>query len=55
MTYNKSRHLELGKRFLEFKKQGKSLFNLATEKPDEYEALSDYMIALEDHIFWEKK
>ena len=45
MTYNKSRHLELVKRFLAFKKQGKSLFDLYHENRDEYTELQEYRVA----------
>ena len=52
MTSNKFRHLELLRRFLDFKKQGKHLYN---ENQDEYFELLDYRCALEDHIFWKNR
>jgi len=52
MTYNKIRHLELVKRFLDFEKQGKNLY---TENRDQYMELLDYHCMLEDYAFWKKK
>ena len=52
MTYNKIRHLELLKRFLDFKNQGKDLY---TENRDEYMELQEYRCALYHHIFWKSK
>ncbi len=52
MTYNKIRHLELLKRFLDFRKQGKDLYS---ENQDEYMELSEYRSALYHHISLEKK
>lgn len=52
MTYNKIRHLELLKRFLDFKNKGKDLY---TENRDEYMELLEYRCALYHHIFWKSK
>jgi len=52
MTYNKIRHLELLKRFLDFKNKGKDLY---TENRDEYMELQEYRCALYHHIFWKSK
>jgi hypothetical protein len=52
MTYNKIRHLELLRRFLDFKNKGKDLY---TENRDEYMELLHYRGRLEDHIFWKSK
>jgi len=52
MTYNKIRHLELLKRFLDFKNKGKDLY---TENTDEYMELQEYRCALYHHIFWKSK
>ena len=52
MTYNKIRHLELLKRFLDFKKQGKNLY---TENRGEYMELLEYRCALYHHLFWKRK
>ena len=52
MTYNKIRHLELLKRFLDFKNKGKDLY---TENRDEYMELQEYRCALYHHIFWKNK
>lgn len=52
MTYNKSRHLELFKRFLDFQKQGK---HLQDENQDEYLELLDYRCASEEHVFWKSR
>jgi hypothetical protein len=52
MTYNKIRHLELLKRFLDFKKQGKDLYR---ENRDEYMELLEYRCALYHHIFFKSK
>ena len=48
MTYNKIRHLELLRCFLDFKKQGKNLYR---ENRDEYMELLHYQGRLEDHAF----
>ena len=48
MTYNKIRHLELLKRFLDFKNKGKDLY---TENRDEYMEFQEYRCALYHHIF----
>ena len=52
MTYNKIRHLELLRRFLDFKNQGKDLY---TENRDEYMELQEYRCALYHHIFWTRR
>ena len=52
MTYNKIRHLELLKRFLDFKNKGKDLY---TENRDEYMEFQEYKWALYYHIFWKSK
>ena len=52
MTYNNIRHLELLKRLLDFKNQGKDLY---AENRDEYMELQNYRCALYHHIFWEKR
>jgi len=51
-TYNKIRHLELLRRFLDFKKQGKDLYK---ENRDEYFELLHYRGRLEDHAFWNNR
>jgi hypothetical protein len=48
MTYNKIRHLELLRRFLDFKDQGKDLYR---ENRNEYMELLHYRGRLEDHAF----
>jgi len=53
--YNKVRHLELLRRFLDFEKQGKSIYDLYLEKRDEYMELSAYQCMLEDYIFWKSR
>jgi len=50
--YNKIRHLELLRRFLDFKKQGKDLY---TENRDEYLELLHYQSKLQDYIFWKSR
>ena len=52
MTYNKIRHLELLKRFLDFKNKGKDLY---MENRDEYMELQEYGCALYHHIFCKSK
>ena len=52
MTYNKIRHLELLKRFLDFRKQSKDLYR---ENRDEYMELQEYRCVLHHHIFWKSK
>lgn len=51
-TYNKVRHLELLRRFLDFEKQGKDLY---TENRDEYLELLHYRGTLEDYTFWKSR
>jgi hypothetical protein len=55
MTYNKIRHLELLRRFLDFKNQGKNIYDLYLENQDEYMELQEYRCALYHHIFWKSK
>jgi hypothetical protein len=55
MTYNKIRHLELLRRFLDFKNQGKNIYDLYLENRDEYMELEEYRCALYHHIFWKSK
>ena len=52
MTYNKIRHLELLRRFLDLKNQGKDLYR---ENRNEYMELKEYKCALYHHIFWKSK
>lgn len=49
MTYNKIRHLELLRRFLDFKNQGKDLYR---ENRNEYMELLHYRGRLEDSLIW---
>ena len=55
MTYNKIRHLELLRPFLDFKNQGKNTYDLYLENQDEYMELQEYRCALYHHIFWKRK
>ena len=55
MTYNKIRHLELLRRFLDFKNQGKNTYDLYTENRDQYMELQEYRCALYHYIFWKNK
>nr|WPV76441.1 hypothetical protein [Naviculales sp.] len=50
--YNKVRHLELLRRFLDFKKQGK---NFHRENRDEDLELLHYQSKLQDYIFWRSR
>ena len=50
--YNKVRHLELLRRFLDYKKQGK---NFHRENRDEDLELLHYQSKLQDYIFWESR
>jgi len=52
MAYNKIKHLELLKRFLNFKKQDKSLYR---ENREEYMELLHYKCRLEGQIYWENR
>ena len=52
MTYNKIRHLELLRRFLDLKNQGKDLYR---ENRNEYMELLHYRGRLEDHAFWKNR
>lgn len=51
-TYNKIRHLELLRPFLDFRNQGKDLY---TENRDEYLELLHYRGTLEDYTFWKSR
>ena len=48
-------HIELVKRFLDFKKQGKNVYDLYLEKRDEYLELSRYQCMVNDCIFWTRR
>nr|WPV76466.1 hypothetical protein [Naviculales sp.] len=50
--YNKTRHIELLKHSQDLKNQGK---NLSLENRKEYLELSEYNIAVEEHIFWQDR
>ena len=50
MTYNQKRHIELLKRSQDLKNQRKNLF---LENQEEDFELSEYNIAVEEHIFWQ--
>ena len=52
MTYNKIRHLELLKGFLDLKEQGKDLYG---ENRDQYIELLHYQGRLQDHAFWNNR
>jgi len=52
MTYNKIRHLELLRRFLDFKNQGKDLYG---ENRDQYIELLHYQGRLQDQAFWKNR
>ena len=54
-TYNKIRHLELLRRFLDSEKQGKNTYDLYLENRDEYMELQEYRCTLYHHLFWKKK
>ena len=51
-NYNKVRHLELFRRFLDLKKQGKDLY---TENRDEGLELLHHQSKLQDSIFWKSR
>ena len=55
MTYKKNKHIELVKRFMDFKKQGKNVYDLYLEKRDEYLELSRYQCMVNDCIFWTRR
>jgi hypothetical protein len=55
MTYKKNKHIELVKRFMDFKKQGKNVSDLYLEKRDEYLELSRYQCMVNDCIFWTRR
>jgi len=52
MTYNQKRHIELLKRAQDLKNQRKNLF---IENQEEDFELSEYNIAVEEHIFWQDR
>ncbi len=52
MNYNQKRHRELLKRSQDLKNQKKNLF---IENPEEDFELSQYNIAVEEHIFWQDR
>jgi len=52
ITYNKIRHLELVRHFLDLEKQDKNLYS---ENRDEYLELLKYRSVVYDHIFWESR
>ena len=55
MTYKEKKHIELLKRFLDFQKQGKSIYDLFIEKRNEYLELTRYQCMVNDCIFWKRK
>ncbi len=52
MTYNQKRHIQLLKRSQDLKNQGKNLF---LENQEEDFELSQYNIAVYQHIFWQER
>lgn len=52
IPYNKIRHLELLRRFLDLKNQGKDLYR---ENKNEYVELLHYQSRLEDHVVWKSR
>ena len=52
MTYNQKRHRQLLKRWQDLKNQRKNLF---LENSEEDFELSEYNIAVEQHIFWQDR
>ena len=52
MNYDKKRHIQLLKRLQDLKNQGKNLF---IENREEDFELSEYNIAVEEHIFWQDR
>ena len=52
MTYNQKRHIQLLKRSQDLKNQGKNLF---IENREEDFELSEYNIAVAEHIFWQDR
>ena len=52
MTYNQKRHIELLKRSQDLKNQRKNLF---IENQEEDFELSEYNIAVEEHVFWQDR
>ena len=55
MTYKKKKHIELLKSFLDFRKQGKSIYDLYLEKRNEYLEFSRYQSMVSDCIFWRRR
>ena len=55
MKYDKIRHLELVKRFLDFKNVGKNIHDLYLEKENKYLELSKYQYMVSDYIFWTRR
>jgi len=52
MIYNQQRHIQLLKLSQDFKNQGKSFYKQST---DESLELSNYNVAVEQHIFWQHR
>jgi hypothetical protein len=52
MTYNQKRYMQLLQRSQDLKNQGKNIFIENREKDFE---LSEYNIAVEEHIFWQDR
>lgn len=52
MTYNQKRHIELLKRAQDLDNQGKNIY---FENQEEYFELSEYNIAVQEHIFWQDR
>jgi hypothetical protein len=50
--YNKMKCLKAFKRFLDFKKQDKNIYDLYLENRDEYEELQRYKFMVSDYMFW---
>ena len=55
MKYDKIKHLELVKRFLDFKNVGKNIYDLYLENKNEYLELSKYQCMVSDYIFWTRR
>ena len=52
MTYNQKRHIQLLKLLQDLDNQGK---DFSKENPEESLELSNYIIAVEDHILWQDR
>ena len=52
MTYNQQKHIQLLKRYQDFKNQGKSFYK---ESPEKNSELSKYNVAVEQNIFWQQR